>query len=160
MSWNSELNVFKKIWFVREISNKLPNGLFGINVYKTIESCWISLLTILQWTNITCVVSRCGTFSPLLSLVILFSLVQVLRVQDCIQFNFKCNSIFYFIYIYCYWCIISVLSMLSKYNQNNFKYLIQDMIHLVIQIYHSMLELIFWVYCYCMSFLCFSMCNK
>ena len=40
MSWNSELNVFKKIWFVGEISNKLPNGLFGTNVYKTLESCW------------------------------------------------------------------------------------------------------------------------
>ena len=39
--WNSELNVFKKIWFVGEISNKLPNGLFGANVYKkTLESCW------------------------------------------------------------------------------------------------------------------------
>ena len=36
----SELNVFKKIWFVEEISNKLPSGLFGTNVYKTLESCW------------------------------------------------------------------------------------------------------------------------
>ena len=26
MSWNSGLNVFKKIWFIRKISNKLPNG--------------------------------------------------------------------------------------------------------------------------------------
>ena len=40
MSENSELNVFKNIWFVGEISNKLPNGLFGTNVYKTFESCW------------------------------------------------------------------------------------------------------------------------
>ena len=31
--WNSELNVFKKIFF-EEISNELPNHLFGINVYK------------------------------------------------------------------------------------------------------------------------------
>ena len=30
----SELNFFKKTWFVGEISNKLPKGLFGINVYK------------------------------------------------------------------------------------------------------------------------------
>ena len=37
---NSELNVFKKIEFVAEISNKLPNALFGTNVYKTLESCW------------------------------------------------------------------------------------------------------------------------
>ena len=37
--WNSELNVFKKIWFFGEIFNRLPNGLFWINVYKTLESC-------------------------------------------------------------------------------------------------------------------------
>ena len=39
MLGNSELNVFKKIWFVGEISDKLPNGLFGKNVYKTLGSC-------------------------------------------------------------------------------------------------------------------------
>ena len=37
---NSELNALKKIWFVGEISSKLPNSLFGINVYKALESCW------------------------------------------------------------------------------------------------------------------------
>ena len=31
MVWNSDLNVFKGI--------KLPNGLFGTNVYETFESC-------------------------------------------------------------------------------------------------------------------------
>ena len=36
--WNSELNVFKKIWFFGEISNKLRNGLLGTNIYKTLES--------------------------------------------------------------------------------------------------------------------------
>ena len=40
MAWNSELNVFKKIWLFGKISNKLPNGLFGTNIYKTPESCW------------------------------------------------------------------------------------------------------------------------
>ena len=40
MSWNSELNVFEKIWFVGELSNKVPNDLFGTNVHKTLESCW------------------------------------------------------------------------------------------------------------------------
>ena len=73
MAWNSELNVFKGIKFVGEISNKLPNGLFGTNVYKTLESCWQSLLTVIQRTNTTFVISRCGTFSPFLSLVISFS---------------------------------------------------------------------------------------
>ena len=32
IAWNSELNVCKKIWFFREISNRLPNGLFGTTV--------------------------------------------------------------------------------------------------------------------------------
>ena len=40
VAWNSALNVFKGIKFVGEISDKLPNGLFGTNVYKTLESCW------------------------------------------------------------------------------------------------------------------------
>ena len=40
MSWNSEFNAFKKKWFIGEISDKLPNGLFGTTVYKTLESCW------------------------------------------------------------------------------------------------------------------------
>ena len=39
ISWKSELNVFKKIKCIGEISNKLPNGLLGTNVYKTRESC-------------------------------------------------------------------------------------------------------------------------
>ena len=73
MSWNSELNVFKKIWFIGEISNKLPNGLFGTSVYKTFES-W--QLAILQLTNTTSVISRCSRFSPFLLLVILFSVLR------------------------------------------------------------------------------------
>ena len=40
MVWNSELNVFKGLKFVSEISNKSQNGLFGTNVYKSLGSCW------------------------------------------------------------------------------------------------------------------------
>ena len=40
ISWNSELNVLKKIWFSGEIYKKLPNGLLGTNVYETLQSCW------------------------------------------------------------------------------------------------------------------------
>ena len=40
MVWSSELNTFKKIWFAEEISNKLPNGVFATNPYKTVEPCW------------------------------------------------------------------------------------------------------------------------
>ena len=36
----SQLTGSKKIWFVGEISNKLPDGLFGTNVYNTLESWW------------------------------------------------------------------------------------------------------------------------
>ena len=34
---NSELNVFKGMKFDGSFSNKLPNGLFGSNEYKTFE---------------------------------------------------------------------------------------------------------------------------
>ena len=37
MIWNSELNGFKGKKFVDAISNKLLNGLFGADVYKTFE---------------------------------------------------------------------------------------------------------------------------
>ena len=45
ISWNSELNVFKKILFFGEISNKLPNDLLGTKVNETLEyivdnTCW------------------------------------------------------------------------------------------------------------------------
>ena len=33
MAWHSKLNGFRGIKFVGEISNKLPNGLFGINAF-------------------------------------------------------------------------------------------------------------------------------
>ena len=61
---------------------------YGTDVYKSLESCWYSLLTILQWANTTPVISRCGTCSLFLSLVIFFqcfqviSLFKVLKVPD------------------------------------------------------------------------------
>ena len=42
-----------------------------------------------------------------------------------------------------------------KYTQNSLEYLIQNMNHKVIQIYHFMLKLLFEIYCYCMSFYVF-----
>ena len=40
----SELNVSNKIWYFKETSNKLPNGLFGANVYNTLESLLIIIM--------------------------------------------------------------------------------------------------------------------
>ena len=40
MVWNSELNVFKGIKLVGVIFIELPNGLFGRNAYKNLESSW------------------------------------------------------------------------------------------------------------------------
>ena len=37
---NSELNVFKNIKLLGEISNDWPNDLLEINVYKTLEFPW------------------------------------------------------------------------------------------------------------------------
>ena len=48
---NPELKVFKNIKFLGEISNNWLNDIFGKNVCKTLDSCWYSLLAILQWTN-------------------------------------------------------------------------------------------------------------
>ena len=39
VSLYSELNAFQKIWFVGEISNRLPNDLLGTKIYNTLESC-------------------------------------------------------------------------------------------------------------------------
>ena len=36
---NSELQAFKNIKFLGEISNNLPNDLLETNVYKTLEYC-------------------------------------------------------------------------------------------------------------------------
>ena len=52
-----------------EISNNWPNDLLGTNVYKTLESCWQSLKTILQCTNTTSVISEWVIVSPFSSLV-------------------------------------------------------------------------------------------
>ena len=67
---NSELNVFRNMKSVDKISYNWPNDLFQTDVYKTLESFWQSML---QWSNISSLISRWGTFPPLLSLVILFS---------------------------------------------------------------------------------------
>ena len=40
MHENSELNVYKNMKFVGEISNNWPNDLLETNVYKTLDSCW------------------------------------------------------------------------------------------------------------------------
>ena len=37
---NSELNVFKNIKFLGQISNNWPNDLLETNVYKTLEFWW------------------------------------------------------------------------------------------------------------------------
>ena len=37
---NSESKVLKNITFLDEISNNWQNDLLGVNVYKTVESCW------------------------------------------------------------------------------------------------------------------------
>ena len=37
---NSELNVYKNIKFLGEISSNWPNYLLETHVYKTLESCW------------------------------------------------------------------------------------------------------------------------
>ena len=40
---NAELNIFKNIKFLEEICSNWPNSVIGINIYKTLGSCWWSL---------------------------------------------------------------------------------------------------------------------
>ena len=68
------------------------------------------------------------------------SLFQASKVED---FNFKCNLIFYLIYIYSYRTIILLFYFSWWCVQSNLGYLIQNMILQVILIFHSTCELIF-----------------
>ena len=72
IAWNSELNIFKKTWFFWRNLWETINGIFEKDIYKTPESCWKSLLTMLLWTTTASVISRCVTFSPILFSVIYF----------------------------------------------------------------------------------------
>ena len=67
----SESKVFKNITFQGEISNKWPNDLFERTTYKILEPCWYTLLTLLQCTNTTAVISKSGIFSPFSYFIIL-----------------------------------------------------------------------------------------
>ena len=49
---------FKNIKVLDEISNYWPNDFFGTNVCKALKFCWKLLLTKLQCTNTTSVVSK------------------------------------------------------------------------------------------------------
>ena len=68
--------------------------------------------------------------------------------------NCKSNYTFFFIYIYYYWRIITQCIMV----QNNLGYLVENMIHLVI--FHYTFDLIFQIYCFCMTFIYFSMFSR
>ena len=52
-----------KIYFLDKISKDWPKDLLAINLYKTLESRLQSFLKILQWTNVTLVISEWSTFS-------------------------------------------------------------------------------------------------
>ena len=66
------LRFLKNVKLLGEIDSNWPNDLLGINVYKTLESCWQSFLTILQWTNTTSVIFNEAYFHYFFSLVVLF----------------------------------------------------------------------------------------
>ena len=55
---NSELKVFKNRKFLDEISNNWPKEFLRTNVYKTLEFCWLQLLTTLQCMNTASAVSK------------------------------------------------------------------------------------------------------
>ena len=60
---------------------------FGTNAHKTTESCWWPLLVTLQWTNTSLVISKLGTFSLILSLVIILLILPNNFVVSCVQIS-------------------------------------------------------------------------
>ena len=112
----------------------------------------------MQWTNTTLVISKWGTFSA-------FSFFCYLVLSDSKYFQiipccyFKCNSILYFIYMYSYWRIAShcfkVFDDIPKIISN----IDTEYDPSVIEILYSTSELIFWIFYFCIAFLCFSMHN-
>ena len=101
------------------------------------------------------------------SLAILFSVLSsnfiVSGVKSSRLYPFLLLNVTLFSIFFTYICTDGYQYLLHAFLQsiqNNLECLIQNTIHLAIQIYHSMLVQIFQIYCYCMSFLCFSLCNK
>ena len=104
----------------------------------------------LQWTNFTSVISKWGTFSPILSLVILLlvllcnfivSGVTSWRWYPVFVLNIILFTIlFMYILITGFWVTVSCFLRNIK---NNLQYLIQNMIYQVIQTLYLISELIF-----------------
>ena len=125
------------------------------NKCMNLESCWYSLLKILQCSTATSVISKWDTFLPW-GASLCFKIFNYLFFNASEYFhrfsyskpkiisilNFEDNFVFNFVDI-----------LLSEYpsgfhafwwhTRNNFVYLLQNMIHQAIQIGHSMFELIF-----------------
>ena len=95
----------------------------------------------LQYCNTTSVISKWGTFSPFLSLVCIIllliwviSLLQVKRFEIIPCLFSKCNPIFYFMYIYSYWRIIS-------------HYFFNDILKIILNIWYRLWSIrLFWWY--------------
>ena len=129
--------------------------------------CWqcYNELTLLQ-SNTTSVISKWGLFSPFLFLFIFFSMlpsnftvsgVENFRLYSVLILNVTLLSIL-FTYI-----LIEGLSIFAScflgYIQNNLEHRMQNMIPQEDQISQSTLKLIFYIYCFCMTFIYFSMCS-
>ena len=91
------------------------------------------MLPILQCIYTTSVISIWGTFSILLSLVILLlvlpsnflvSVIKSFKTISCLYF--KCNSLFYFIYLCSYWKIVC-----------NCLIFFDDILKIVLNIWHN-----------------------
>ena len=138
---------------------------------KCIQDLWILLIIFVnnvQCTNTTLVISKWGIFPPFSSIAILFLVllsnfivagIKSLRRYPVFILNVILFSIL-FTYIFTGGSSVYSPCFFLRYIQNNLEYLIQNMIRQVIQIINSMLELIFQIYYFCMTFLYFSMYRK
>ena len=135
---------------LNEISHNWPNDFLGINLYKTLESCWQSLFTILQRTNTASVISKWGTFSAILFLVILILVLPrnfiVSGIKSSRYYPVFILDVILFSILFTHILIAGLLVVCPcflRYIQTNLEYLIQNMTHQIIQTLHSLSELIF-----------------
>ena len=116
-----EWKVFKNITFFGEIPNNWSNDLFGTNVFGLFDRIdnhywqYYNELILLQcflneecFNHFYCYLSFFWYFQ-----VISSSLrISKFKIIPCL--NLECYSIFYFVYIYSYWSVVSFFSVFFK----------------------------------------------
>ena len=98
-------------------------------------------------------------FILVILLLLLPSNFIVLRVKSSRWYTVSILNVILFSILFTDILIGGLSVVFSWYTQNSLEYYTQNTIHQVIKTFHFVLELILWIYCFYMIFLCFSMCS-